>query len=153
MKNPLYSIALVTTIFMSGCANESGARMGLFSATGPVIAILADDLFLGEVTGYMDRTGTIEIKSAVNESVQCIGEFRYTGSKTGIARVRCNDGTEASIDFTSLTALSGYGFGKTSRGPASFTYGLTPEQSSRYLKLPEGKKLSPSGKGTILVDI
>jgi hypothetical protein len=154
MKTRFFFTALFTTLLASGCANESGARMGLFSATGPVIAILADDLFVGEVTGYMDRTGTIDIKSTVNESIRCIGEFRYTGSKTGIARVRCNDGTEASLDFTSLTALSGYGFGKSSRGPASFTYGMTPEQSSSYLKLPDGKKLSPTNnKSTQLVDI
>ncbi len=144
MKPRLLSTTLVTAMLLSGCANESGARMGLFSATSPVIAILADDLFLGVATGYMDRTGTIDIKSSVNENTRCIGEFRYTGSKTGIARVRCNDGAEALLDFTGLSALSGYGFGKSSRGPASFTFGLTPEQASRYLRLPEGKKLSPS---------
>jgi hypothetical protein len=148
------SAMILASAFLSGCANESGARMGLFSATAPVIAILADDLFLGEAVGYMDRTGTIQIKSSVNEDIRCIGEFRYTGAKTGIARVRCTDGAEASLDFTGLSALSGYGFGKSSRGPASFTFGLTPEQASQYLKLPQGKKLAPSdAKGTKLTDI
>lgn len=141
------STVVAAALLISGCANESGARMGLFSATSPVIAILADDLFLGEATGYMDRTGTIQIKSSVNDDVHCIGEFRYTGTKTGIARVRCNDGAEAALDFTGLSALSGYGFGTSTRGPASFTFGLTPEQASQYLKLPQGKKLTPSPSG------
>lgn len=147
MKNFTNLILIVTASLLGGCANESGARMGLFSATSPVIAILADDLFLGEATGYMDRSGTIQIKSSVNENLHCIGEFRYTGTKTGIARVRCNDGAEAVLDFTGLSALSGYGFGKSSRGPASFTFGLTPEQATQYLKLPQGKRLTPSSSG------
>lgn len=147
------SAMILVIASLGGCANESGARMGLFSATAPVIAVLADDLFLGEAVGYMDRTGTIQIKSQVNEDIRCIGEFRYTGAKTGIARVRCTDGAEATLDFTGLSALSGYGFGKSSRGPASFTFGLTPEQASQYLKLPKGKKLVPSDtKGTKLTD-
>lgn len=148
------SAMVLAAALLSGCANESGARMGLFSATAPVIAILADDLFLGEAVGYMDRTGTIQIKSSVNEDIRCIGEFRYTGAKTGIARVRCTDGAEATLDFTGLSALSGYGFGKSSRGPASFTFGLTPEQAGQYLKLPQGKKLTPSTSGkSLLTDI
>jgi hypothetical protein len=153
MKKIANSMLLVTAL-LAGCANESGARMGLFSATAPVIAILADDLFLGEAVGYMDRTGTIQIKSSVNEDIRCIGEFRYTGAKTGIARVRCTDGAQASLDFTGLSALSGYGFGTSSRGPASFTFGLTPEQASQYLKLPKGKRLTPSPSGkSMLIDI
>lgn len=147
MRLCVSSIIFAAAVLLGGCANESGARMGLFSATSPVIAILADDLFLGEATGYMDRTGTIQIKSSVNDDVNCIGEFRYTGTKTGVARVRCNDGAEAVLDFTGLSALSGYGFGKSSRGPASFTFGLTPEQASQYLKIPQGKKLTPSASG------
>jgi hypothetical protein len=147
MKIFASSTFIAATLLLSGCANESGARMGLLSATSPVIAILADDLFLGEATGYMDRTGTIQIRSSVNEDIRCVGEFRYTGAKTGIAKVRCNDGAEAALDFTGLSTLSGYGFGKSSRGPASFTFGLTPEQASQYLKLPRGKKLIPSASG------
>lgn len=148
------STLIAAALLLGGCANESGARMGLFSATSPVIAILADDLFLGEATGYMDRTGTIQIKSSVNDNLHCIGEFRYTGAKTGVARVRCNDGSEAELDFTGLSTLSGYGFGKSTRGPASFTFGLTPEQASQYLKPPKGKKLVPSVSGkSNLVDI
>lgn len=135
------SVTLVVGCLLSGCANESGARMGMFSATAPVIAVLTDDLFTGEAVGYPDRTGTINVASVKNPEVKCIGSFRYTGSKTGVANMRCNDGAEAELSFHGLSMLSGYGFGKTSRGTASFTFGLTPEQSAEYLKLPEGKRL------------
>ena len=138
MKNAILGLVALT---LTACVNESGARMGLFSATAPVIAVLQDDLFLGEAVGYIDRTGTINIQSTINPDIRCIGEFRYTGSRTGTASIRCNDGNVANISFNSLSALSGYGVGSTFRGPASFTYGLTPEQASQYLTLPQGKTL------------
>jgi hypothetical protein len=34
----------------------------------------------------------------------------------------------------------------------SFTYGLTAEETGPYLKLPKGKKLTPSGTELKLVD-
>lgn len=146
-------ILALAAIVLSGCANQSGARMGLFSATAPVIAILQEDLFVGEAVGYMDRTGTIEIHSVIDPNLKCVGSFRYTGSKTGVADVRCNDGADAALSFNGLSMLSGYGYGKTSRGPASFTFGLTPEEAAPRLTLPSGKKLINKPEGLRLTDI
>jgi hypothetical protein len=127
--------------------------MGLFSATAPLIAVLHDDLFTGTVTGYMDRTGTIEMTSAVDSAVRCLGSFRYTGSKSGDGSVQCSDGADGHFQFNAISMLSGYGLGKTQRGPVSFTYGLTAEESQRYLLLPQGKRLekkSAAGPLTVL---
>jgi heat shock protein HslJ len=151
MKN-IFLLALLI-VATSGCANSSGARMGLFSATSPVLAILHDDLFVGEAVGGMDRTGTIDIHSALDPSIKCVGSFRYTGSKTGTATVKCNDGAEASLSFNALSMLSGYGYGNSTRGPASFTYGLTPEEAAERLKLPSGKRLTKGPQGPRLTDI
>jgi hypothetical protein len=115
--------------------------MGLTSATAPVLAILADDLFTGEAVGYLDRTGKIEVTSSVSPTLRCVGEFRYTGSSVGRGTMQCNDGNNAQFQFNSLSALSGYGFGNSSRGPMSFTYGLTVEEAKSYLRLPVGKAL------------
>lgn len=145
-------LAAVAVTFAAGCANESGARMGLTSATAPVLAILSDDLFTGEAVGYLDRTGTISIQSVLDPNLKCIGSFRYTGSKSGVANVRCNDGAEAALSFNGLSMLSGYGYGSTSRGPASFTFGLTPEQAAQYLTVPKGKRLFKKPEGPRLVD-
>lgn len=111
------------------------------------------DLFTGEAVGYMDRTGTIDMASALNPSVKCVGEFRYTGSKTGVARVQCNDGAVAEMSFNGLSMLSGYGYGRTSRGPVSFTYGLAPEEATKYLTLPSGKRVTQTPSGPALKDI
>lgn len=140
MKRAL-SCLVVASSCLAGCANDSGARMGLLSATAPVLAIMFDDILTGEAVGYLDRTGTIELQSEVDKGIRCTGEFRYTGSRTGIANLLCNDGTVANMTFNALSSLSGYGYGATSRGPASFTFGLTVEQAAKYLTLPKGKQI------------
>jgi hypothetical protein len=49
---------------LSGCAKESGARLGMFSATAPVLAILDNDLLQG--TGRrLEKTGTIDIQQVL----------------------------------------------------------------------------------------
>src|SRR5258705_11318959 len=85
------------SLTVAGCANESGASVGLFSATAPVIAMLHHDLFSGTATGYMNGTGTIKVVSNVNEFLRCTGSFRYTGVKVGTGHVTCNDGTAADL--------------------------------------------------------
>lgn len=134
-------------LLISGCTNKSGASMGLFSATAPVIAILQDDMFLGTATGYLDRTGKIEIASQVNPTLKCIGSFKYTGSKQGDGRMTCNDGVDAFFQFNALSTLSGYGFGKSNRGAVTFTFGLTPDEAVEYLKIPDNKKYQKNSEG------
>lgn len=143
---------ILTVVVISGCANASGARMGLFSAKAPVYAILYEDLFVGTAVGYVNRTGTIEIGSVIDESIRCVGEFRYSGAKTGSGTLTCNDGTTAKLQFNSLSTISGYGYGNSTRGPASFTYGLTPEQSTQYLRLPQGKSLIKSEDDKVTIE-
>lgn len=132
---------LAAALVLSGCANQSGAYVGASSVVAPVIAILQDDLFVGEAHGYFDRTGKLDLRSALDDSVRCVGQFAYTGAHTGAGSIRCNDGSEAQFSFNALTTLSGYGYGKSSRGAFSFTYGLTAHESTEYLKLPAGRAL------------
>ena len=138
---------------LCGCANQSGARMGLFSATAPVIAMLADDLFVGEAKAYLDQKGKISVRSKVNAEIQCIGQFVHTTSAGGTGRMQCNDGALATFEFQSLGRLSGYGFGTSARGPVIFTYGLTLEEAKKYLTLPVGKSLMKEGNEVQLTEI
>src|SRR4051812_29657666 len=73
-------------------------------------------------------------------------------SKTGIARVQCNDGADAEMSFNALSMLSGYGYGRTSRGPVSFTYRLEPEVETKYLALPAGKRVIKAPTGPAFKD-
>ena len=49
MKKFLTTIAL--GLLLNGCVNESGARMGLFSATSPVAVTIKGDIFVGWAVG------------------------------------------------------------------------------------------------------
>ena len=138
---------------LSGAANAEEVRMGLFSVKLPVIAILHDELFAGEAVGQIDRTGTIGLRSVLDPNKQCVGSFRYTASKTGLADMRCDDGVEAKLSFSALSAFSGYGYGSTLRGPASFTFGLSPKEATSYLTVPQGKRLVETTEGLRLESI
>ena len=126
---------------LAGWTHPAGA--GLLSSTGPVIAILAGDLYLGEAEGNLDGSGTIDIKSRARPEVDCRGEFTSIAEHggTGKGDLRCSDGATATLQFKRLSLVRGYGSGSSSRGALSFTYGLSAEESTPYLVLPPGKKL------------
>jgi hypothetical protein len=136
---------------LAGWASPAGS--GVFSATGPVIAILAGDLFLGEAKGNLDGSGTISIQSRTKPDVTCRGQFTSSAKLGGIGFLRCSDNATATIQFQRLSILRGYGTGSSSRGQMSFTYGLSANESEPYLKLPPGKALRLVGKDLVLVDV
>jgi S1-C subfamily serine protease len=115
----------------------AAATLAGCSATANVYGIVgdADDLYTGTATGYMDRTGTIELKNTKGN--RCSGDFAYyPGVLEGRGIIGCDDGQRATIRFTGMSPLSGYGVGTTSNGsPVSFTYGMDRQQSARYLGL------------------
>ncbi len=110
-------------------------------------------LYRGRAVGYQDGTGSIDMTSA--DGARCTGQFRYQGISGGTARISCNDGKFGIVQFTSLGMASGYGYGTANDGsPISFTYGLSEEESKRYLPTTKAasaatpkKKASGSGSG------
>jgi phospholipid transport system substrate-binding protein len=137
---------------LAGWTHPAGA--GLLSSTGPVIAILADDLYLGEAEGNLDGSGTIVIKSQARPEVDCRGEFTSSAEHggTGKGDLRCSDGSTATLQFKRLSLVRGYGSGRSSRGALSFTYGLSAAESGPYLALPPGKALARGVRNLVLVD-
>jgi hypothetical protein len=124
---------------------------GLLSATGPVIAIVGGDLFVGEAEGHLSGAGTLSIHSQKDPALTCLGQFTSTAELGGSGQMRCSDGSAATFHFQRLTMFCGHGVGNFSRGSMSFAYGLTAEEARPYLKLPEGKKLTHNGKELELV--
>jgi hypothetical protein len=114
--------------------------MPLFSATGTVIALLAGELFLGQAEGHLDGSGTLAIRSQANAALSCRGEFTSSAASGGAGELQCSDGATGTFTFQRLDLWSGHGTGEIARGPISFTYGLSAEQSKLYLKLPVGFK-------------
>ncbi len=131
----------------------SPASAGFFSTTGPIIAILAGDLFLGEAEGNLDGSGKIRIQSRAKPDVTCRGQFTSSAELGGTGNMGCSDGATATFQFQRLSLMRGYGTGNSSRGSMSFTYGLSANESEPYLKLPPGKALRLGGKDLVLVEV
>ena len=147
----IWITALAASFGLAGWTHLASAD--LFSAKGPVIAILADELFLGEAEGHLNGAGTLAIQSQKNPAVSCLGQFTSSAALGGSGQMQCTDGTTATFHFQRLSVLRGRGAGSSSRGLMSFTYGLTAAESATYLKLPAGKKLVLSGNKLALVDV
>ena len=120
-------------------------RAGILSRTGPVIAIMGGELFLGRAEGHFGGAGTLEIQAQLNPALTCTGEFTSSAELGGKGQLRCSDGAGATFRFDRLTIMRGHGSGTFTRGPMSFTYGLSVEESRPYLKVPAGKRLGHNG--------
>jgi len=142
---------LAASLGLAGSAAPAGA--GLFSATGEVIAILANDLFVGEAEGHLNGAGTLDIHSQKTPELTCRGEFTSSAALGGSGQMLCSDGATAAFHFQRLSVLRGYGVGTFSRGTMSFAYGLSADEAGPYLKLPRGKKLAHNGTELKLVDL
>jgi hypothetical protein len=147
----ILNTVLAACIGLSASATLAGA--GLLSATGPVISILADELFVGEAEGHLSGAGTLAIHSQKKPDVTCLGQFTSSALLGGSGRMHCSDGTTATFHFKRLSVFRGYGVGSLSRGSMSFAYGLKAEEARPYLKLPKGKRLTHSGTELELVDL
>jgi hypothetical protein len=149
----IFVASIVSAVSVGREANAKEVHMGLFTVTLRVIAILNDNLYMGEAVAHIDRTGTITLRSVVDPKDRCVGSFRFKSLKTGLADMRCDDGVEAQLSFNALSVFSGYGYGSTLRGPASFTFGLSPEEAAVHLTVPQGKKLVQRTEGLRLESI
>jgi len=144
-------IALAAAAF--GLTAMPPADAGLFSATGPVIAILGGELFVGEAEGHLSGAGTLSLRSQKMPGLACSGEFISSAALGGSGQLSCSDGTRATFHFKRLTLFRGHGSGSFSRGPMSFSYGLTAEEAAPFLILPDGKKLVHNGTQLTMVDL
>lgn len=135
-------LARITAVFVlliefatSGCTTPSGTHIGLFSGTGPVVALIDNDIFVGQRTDVK-----IHITSTSRAEVSCVGENLITGSVTGHANIRCTDGTVAEISFihSFLGSLQGYGYAETPNGPVSYTYGMKVSEAVKHLRFAPG---------------
>ena len=141
---------LAACIGFAGSAPVMAA--GLFSKTGAVIAVAADDVYVGEAEGHLDGSGTVAIRSQKNPAVKCFGEFTSSADQGGSGQLKCSDNTTAAFQFKRLTVYRGYGVASFSWGDMNFAYGFKPEEAAPYLNLPQNKKLAQKGTEIALVD-
>ena len=145
----LHPMLILLCLGLSGWTSAAGAQ--LFSSTGPVIAIFAGSLLVGEATGHLGGWGTLALRSPSKPELTCVGEFSTTDGLGDGGQLRCSDGTSAPFRFQRLTLMRGYGVGNSSASSLSFTYGLSAEESISYLKVPPGKELRRQGNNLELI--
>jgi hypothetical protein len=143
----------VLAAFLGLAEGANVAAAELFSKTGPVIAIMGNELFLGEAEGHLSGGGTIAIHSQRNPALTCVGQFTSSAELGGSGQMQCSDGATGTYRFKRLSLEKGYGTGSLGKRSMSFTYGLTIEESKPYLKVPPGKKLEQNGTALALVDL
>ncbi len=130
----------------------SAAVAGLFSATGAVIAIVGDEIYVGEAEGGINGSGTLVIRSQSNPALSCTGQFTSSAALGGSGQLQCSDGNGATFRFTRLSVYRGHGVANFRRGEMRFAYGFAPEEAGAYMKLPAGKKLTQNGSILALTD-
>jgi len=128
------------------------AQAGIFSKKGAVIAVAAEDVYVGEAEGHLDGSGTVAIHSQKNPQLKCVGEFTSSAQVGGSGVLQCSDNSTAEFRFKRLTVYQGYGSASFSWGEMTFAYGFTPEEAAPYLKLPQNKTLARNGTAIALVD-
>jgi hypothetical protein len=135
---------------LAGAAPAAGAD--LFSATRAVIAIVADNIYVGEAEGHLSGAGTLVIHAQKDPSMICLGQFTSSATLGGLGQMQCSDGAKATFEFTRLSTFRGYGTGSFGNVTMSFVYGLSHAEAGPYLKLPLGKKLTQNGTELALAD-
>jgi hypothetical protein len=132
---------------------SSAASADILSATRPVIAIVGNELYIGDAVGHLSGAGTLTLRSQSNPAVSCRGEFTSNATQSGSGQLECTNGTAATFEFKRLSTFTGFGAGNTDHGSLSFVYGLGPVDAAPYLKLPIGKKLTHDGAQLALADL
>lgn len=92
------------------------------SLTLPVRGRMGDgsEIFTGEATGYMDRSGVLTVRS--NLGTVCRGDFVYVTARYGEGTFVCEDGRSGPFTFVS-TGTRGTGSGQIGGEVFTFTFG------------------------------
>lgn len=151
---------------LSACADINDTGMAALATRVPAYAVVNEQLVQGEITLYTDRTGTValrvEVAKPVNENPfelispakpvlerpierpilnSCLGRFRYTATTYGVIDLRCNEGSTAELRMALIGETRGYGYGQTTTGMVSLTFGMGPTEARAHLTTPQGKQL------------
>lgn len=151
---------------LSACADINDTGMAALATRVTAYAIVNEQLVQGEMTLYTDRTGTVALRVEVAKPAadhnsfdiispakpverpvdrpilnSCLGRFRYTATTYGVIDLRCNEGSTAEVRMALIGETRGYGYGQTTTGVVSLTFGMAPTEARAHLSAPLGKQL------------
>ena len=113
----------------------------LYSNT-PALAVVDGVAYQGTATVALDRTGSVQLTSVEPPQRVCAGNFRYTATTTGVLQLHCA-GVPTSMAFTAISEMKAYGWGGTESNPATFTFGMAPQDAAAYLRMPPPAAVAP----------
>ena len=134
----------IVVLMLCGCAKVNDKTLGWFSSSADAYVIVNGQILSGTLVLIPDRTGRLSVGSESGPITSCSGGMRHTATHAGVIDLRCNDGSDAALEFTEITETRGYAYGKTAQGQVSMTFGLPPEDARAFLTVPEGKNLVES---------
>ena len=138
------SFFTMVALMLCGCAKVNDKTLGWFSSSADAYVIVNGQVLSGTLVLIPDRTGRLSVSSESGPITSCSGGMRHTATHAGAIDLRCNDGSDATLEFTLITETRGYAYGKTAQGQVSLTFGIPPEEARAFLTVPEGKKLVES---------
>jgi hypothetical protein len=139
-RKPLYGRVLASALVLglSACADFNNLMVQLGSSRPAAILQVHGQRLDGMVTLSPDRTGTLSATASQGEPGTCMGQLRFTSTTQGEVDLRCNDGTAAALQFSMLTAVKGYAYGTSNKGPVALTFGMLDEEARAYLRAQAG---------------
>lgn len=129
--------AVVAGSLMSGCAWMHGKAMRSVATPTLALAVIGDRLLTGKAVLYTDRRATVELSDDKDPALDCLGTMNYTNTTGGVLDLRCNDGSQIRLPYTTIGETQGHASG----GGVSLTYGLPPENARAWLMPPAGRRL------------
>ncbi len=67
--------------------------------------------------------------------------MHYTARNLGIMDLNCKDGANSDVRVALIGETRGYGYGQTTKGLSSLTFGMSPTEARAHLTVPAGKQL------------
>lgn len=163
------TLSAVLTCVLTGCADLNDTGLSALSTRVPAFAIINDQLLQGEISLFPDHTGTVNLRGrvvvgdgadGVVAAMQppsgtivlnsCVGRLRYTATTMGSIDLRCNDGSVVDLRVALIGETRGYGYGQTSTGLASLTFGLSTVESRAHLTVPANRQLMEGSDSSYL---
>jgi hypothetical protein len=121
-------------LLLGGCAKVNDTGLRLVSTNTSAYLQLNGQKLEGNVLLVPDRTGRVSFASEAGADAasiaNCSGAMRYTATYSAEVDLHCSDGTQVALQMTLVSETRGYGYGRTSQGPASMAFGL-PEADAR----------------------
>ena len=132
----VWAIAVLLAATLAGCANINGLMLDAGTSRPAAVLQMGQQQLQGNITLNPERTGTLNVHAASGQPSACMGALRFTSTRAGAVDLQCNDGTATALQFSLLTPVKGYAYGRTGQDPVALAFGMTAEESAAYLMVP-----------------